>query len=193
MPRLHERQFRRALKELHKRKEAVVHEEEETLEFAAGGGSSPRSRGEPFPATGSGRCAGGVLVRTAQDLKSPEASSRLGFRATVRELDLVGTRLNFELVTGRGPKTGWVSIKVSGKDLLVRCGDPEVPSTCEATSENEEPPDLVAHEEEEDEVLSVDDEIELSHLEVDGEDDTEATESEGHGQMHQEDAGGGLS
>eukprot|EP00435_Cladocopium_sp_Y103_P024131 s1080_g5.t2 len=171
MPRLHERQLRRALRDLHHPKEAaaanghiVGPEDEELVESNAGAGS-PRSRGEPVPAAGStwevigGRCAGGVLVRTAQDLKSPEASGRLGFRATVRELELVGTRLNFELVTGRGPKTGWVSIKVSGKDLLVRCSDPEVPSTCEATSDNEEPPELETHEDEEDEVLSVDDEV----------------------------------
>ena len=37
-----------------------------------------------------------------------------------------------------------------------RCGDPEVPSTCEATSENEEPQEEMVEEEEE-EVLSVDD------------------------------------
>lgn len=167
MPRLHERQLRRALRDLHRKEAANGHtvagEDEELVESNAGAGT-PRSRGEPLPAAGStwevigGRCAGGVLVRTAQDLKSPEASGRLGFRATVRELELIGTRLNFELVTGRGPKTGWVSIKVSGKDLLVRCSDPEVPSTCEATSDNE-PPELEAHDDEEDEVLSVDDEV----------------------------------
>eukprot|EP00913_Durusdinium_trenchii_P009667 g9084.t1 len=60
-------------------------------------------------------------------------------------------------VTGRGPKTGWVSIKVSGKDLLVRL-EPEIPSTCEATSENEEPPELVAQDDDDEEVLSVESE-----------------------------------
>ncbi|CAJ1451224.1 unnamed protein product, partial [Effrenium voratum] len=122
----------------------------------------------PMPVTGStwqvigGRCAGGVLVRTGQDLKSPEAQLRLGFRAKVRELDLVGTRLHFELVDGFGPATGWVSIKFSGKDLLFRCGEPEVSGNERSVydpAEAEDLPELMAQEEEEEEeaeVLSVD-------------------------------------
>ncbi|CAJ1368631.1 unnamed protein product [Effrenium voratum] len=192
MPRLHERQFRRALTDLgedNKKAEPKAVSDtkaqkagalsrcalEEESFVAPGTPKSPKlartasiCSEPPMPVTGStwqvigGRCAGGVLVRTGQDLKSPEAQLRLGFRAKVRELDLVGTRLHFELVDGFGPATGWVSIKFSGKDLLFRCGEPEVSGNERSVydpAEAEDLPELMAQEEEEEEeaeVLSVD-------------------------------------
>lgn len=69
-----------------------------------------------------GRDTGGVLVRIEQDLKSAEASpSRLSCGSMVKELLLVGTRLKFELISGCGPNTGWVTTKLADKDLLVTC------------------------------------------------------------------------
>jgi len=63
---------------------------------------------------------GGILVRTGQELKSPAASGRLSTGAIVEELALVGERLQYRLAQGSGPHEGWVSIRITSKDLL-RC------------------------------------------------------------------------
>mmetsp|Transcript_15580 Transcript_15580/g.24876 ORF Transcript_15580/g.24876 Transcript_15580/m.24876 type:complete len:408 (+) Transcript_15580:98-1321(+) len=63
---------------------------------------------------------GGILVREGQELKSPESTSRLSTGALVEELKLAGDRLNYKLLSGTGPERGWVSIKISGKELLVK-------------------------------------------------------------------------
>mmetsp|Transcript_11238 Transcript_11238/g.19938 ORF Transcript_11238/g.19938 Transcript_11238/m.19938 type:complete len:415 (+) Transcript_11238:106-1350(+) len=63
---------------------------------------------------------GGVLVREGQELASLMASSRLSTGAEVEELNMVGDRLHYRLVVGEGPKDGWVSTKISGKELLSR-------------------------------------------------------------------------
>ncbi|CAE8723409.1 unnamed protein product [Polarella glacialis] len=65
-----------------------------------------------------GKDKGGLLVREGKDLKSSEASERLSTHAFVEELDLRGERLHYKLITGTGPDTGWVSLKLSGRDLL---------------------------------------------------------------------------
>jgi len=72
---------------------------------------------------------GGILVREGQDVRSPEAASRLATGARVRELQLVGDRLQYRKLKKKdaGPETGWVSIKLPGKDLLVKCEGPEEP------------------------------------------------------------------
>jgi surfactin synthase thioesterase subunit len=62
---------------------------------------------------------GGILVRQGQDLKSTQCDERLSTGALVEELKLVGERLHYKRLTGSGPDEGWVSLKVSGKDLLV--------------------------------------------------------------------------
>jgi len=64
---------------------------------------------------------GGILVREGQALGSPATKDRLSTGATVEELELVGERLHYKLVegTGTGPAEGWISIKVSGKELAV--------------------------------------------------------------------------
>lgn len=66
---------------------------------------------------------GGILVRKGQDLKSEQLSDRLSTGALVEELKLVGDRLHYKRLTGTGPEEGWVSLKVSGKELLTKKGD----------------------------------------------------------------------
>eukprot|EP00931_Biecheleriopsis_adriatica_P058118 TRINITY_DN34532_c0_g1_i2.p1 TRINITY_DN34532_c0_g1~~TRINITY_DN34532_c0_g1_i2.p1 ORF type:complete len:427 (+),score=89.17 TRINITY_DN34532_c0_g1_i2:106-1281(+) len=61
---------------------------------------------------------GGILVRQGQELSSPAAADRLSTGAEVEQLELVGDRLRYRLLTGTGPKDGWVSVRISGKDLL---------------------------------------------------------------------------
>lgn len=61
---------------------------------------------------------GGILVRQGQALSSPEADKRLGRGALVREVELAGERLCFQLLSGEGPETGWVSIKLKDKVLM---------------------------------------------------------------------------
>jgi len=67
------------------------------------------------------------MVREGKDLKSPAASDRLSTGAIVEELELVGERLHYRLVTGRGPDKGWVSLRIGEKTLLVREGAEEKP------------------------------------------------------------------
>lgn len=61
---------------------------------------------------------GGIIVREGQDLKSPQTAERLATGSVVEELDLFGERLHYKLETGTGPAEGWVSVQVSGKELL---------------------------------------------------------------------------
>eukprot|EP00930_Biecheleria_cincta_P033059 TRINITY_DN22900_c0_g1_i1.p1 TRINITY_DN22900_c0_g1~~TRINITY_DN22900_c0_g1_i1.p1 ORF type:complete len:348 (+),score=86.56 TRINITY_DN22900_c0_g1_i1:73-1116(+) len=64
---------------------------------------------------------GGILVRTGQDMTSAEAESRLGFGAIVKQVQLLGDRLQYAKISGDGPKFGWVSIKLKdGKELLTK-------------------------------------------------------------------------
>lgn len=67
-----------------------------------------------------GAASGGIMVRTGKDNSTPEAPSRLSTGALVRELELDGTRLQYELLNGTGPATGWVSIKTEKRELLVK-------------------------------------------------------------------------
>eukprot|EP00930_Biecheleria_cincta_P098262 TRINITY_DN89936_c0_g1_i1.p1 TRINITY_DN89936_c0_g1~~TRINITY_DN89936_c0_g1_i1.p1 ORF type:complete len:443 (-),score=65.78 TRINITY_DN89936_c0_g1_i1:250-1578(-) len=64
--------------------------------------------------------SGGILVRVGQQLNSQQSVSRLSAGAIVKELELHGDRLRYQLVHGEGPDEGWVSIKVKGKELLVK-------------------------------------------------------------------------
>lgn len=59
-------------------------------------------------------------MREGVDLKAPQLASRLSTGAVVKELALVGERLQYERLTGSGPDTGWVSIRLKDKDLLVK-------------------------------------------------------------------------
>jgi len=71
---------------------------------------------------------GGILVREGQDLKSPAAGDRLATGAVVEQLELVGERLNYRLVEGTGPASGWVSLRLTGKELLVPHEEPAAPA-----------------------------------------------------------------
>eukprot|EP00931_Biecheleriopsis_adriatica_P105403 TRINITY_DN79965_c0_g1_i1.p1 TRINITY_DN79965_c0_g1~~TRINITY_DN79965_c0_g1_i1.p1 ORF type:complete len:659 (-),score=145.19 TRINITY_DN79965_c0_g1_i1:17-1966(-) len=66
-----------------------------------------------------GAAGGGILVREGEKLASTELPQRLARGAVVQQKDLRGERLCFELIEGEGPKSGWVSLKAKGKELLV--------------------------------------------------------------------------
>lgn len=70
---------------------------------------------------------GGILVRKGQDLKSEQLADRLSTGALVEELKLVGERLHYKRLTGTGPEEGWISLKVSGKELVVRKDEDDTP------------------------------------------------------------------
>eukprot|EP00747_Dinoflagellata_sp_TGD_P208404 gnl/TRDRNA2_/TRDRNA2_81890_c0_seq1.p1 gnl/TRDRNA2_/TRDRNA2_81890_c0~~gnl/TRDRNA2_/TRDRNA2_81890_c0_seq1.p1 ORF type:complete len:135 (+),score=23.70 gnl/TRDRNA2_/TRDRNA2_81890_c0_seq1:127-531(+) len=63
---------------------------------------------------------GGVLVRTGQELGSPQADGRLSTGAIVEQIELVGERLHYKRRAGTGPKFGWISIFLSGRDLALK-------------------------------------------------------------------------
>ncbi|CAE7617342.1 unnamed protein product [Symbiodinium natans] len=66
---------------------------------------------------------GGILaplpVREKRETTSEQLEARLGTDAVVEELQLSGDRLHFKKIEGDGPDTGWVSIRLKGKELLV--------------------------------------------------------------------------
>lgn len=61
---------------------------------------------------------GGILVREGQDLMSAALPDRLSTGAVLAEEELVGERLRFRLLSGEGPKAGWVSLKLRDKVLV---------------------------------------------------------------------------
>lgn len=63
---------------------------------------------------------GGILVRTGSDLKSVACELKLSTGSVVEQVELLQERLNYRLKDGAGPTEGWVSLKVSGKPLLIR-------------------------------------------------------------------------
>jgi len=63
--------------------------------------------------------SGGILVRTGLETTSPQESERLSTGAYVKELELCGERLHYQKLSGSGPRSGWVSLKFKGKELLV--------------------------------------------------------------------------
>mmetsp|Transcript_44214 Transcript_44214/g.102122 ORF Transcript_44214/g.102122 Transcript_44214/m.102122 type:complete len:383 (-) Transcript_44214:234-1382(-) len=65
---------------------------------------------------------GGILIREGVDLKSTQCAERLSTGAVVEEVSLVGDRLQYKLLSGTGPAEGWASVKISGKELLVKAG-----------------------------------------------------------------------
>jgi len=79
------------------------------------------SSSELWEAVG-GASKGGLKVRTGKDISSPELPERLATGALVRalELDAASERVFYEKVSGAGPKTGWVSTTLKGKELLVK-------------------------------------------------------------------------
>lgn len=67
-----------------------------------------------------GEGKGGILVRQGKETNSPKEEERLTTGARVREVTLEDGRLHYQLLTGGGPQSGWVSIKLGDKDLLVK-------------------------------------------------------------------------
>lgn len=67
-----------------------------------------------------GAATNGILVREDRSIKSAELPERLATGASVREVELVGDRLQFQLVSGAGPASGWVSVKLKDKPLCQR-------------------------------------------------------------------------
>eukprot|EP00439_Symbiodinium_sp_Y106_P032013 s6565_g3.t2 len=75
---------------------------------------------------------GGILVRSGQATSSDQLSERLSTGARVEELDLVGERLHYKLVSGTGPAEGWVSLSLKDKPLLQRVGEKAKPDVKDA-------------------------------------------------------------
>jgi len=69
-----------------------------------------------------GAAKGGIVVRHGKDTASQEAAERLSHGACVRALLLEGGRMSYELISGSGPATGWVSLAAQGKALLEAAG-----------------------------------------------------------------------
>lgn len=65
---------------------------------------------------------GGIIVRVGKHLASTQQSQRLasGARVRVVERDVELGRVRYELLTGSGPPSGWVSISAHGKDLMTK-------------------------------------------------------------------------
>eukprot|EP00931_Biecheleriopsis_adriatica_P118210 TRINITY_DN93663_c0_g1_i1.p1 TRINITY_DN93663_c0_g1~~TRINITY_DN93663_c0_g1_i1.p1 ORF type:complete len:634 (+),score=75.13 TRINITY_DN93663_c0_g1_i1:114-2015(+) len=62
---------------------------------------------------------GGILVREGCSLASPQQPERLSTGACMEELSLRGDRLQYRLISGTGPITGWVSTRLNGKELVI--------------------------------------------------------------------------
>lgn len=63
---------------------------------------------------------GGIIVRKGVSTSSEQASSRLSTGALISQVSLEGDRLQYEKIKGTGPQTGWVSLKLKDKDLVVK-------------------------------------------------------------------------
>mmetsp|Transcript_31851 Transcript_31851/g.105606 ORF Transcript_31851/g.105606 Transcript_31851/m.105606 type:complete len:264 (+) Transcript_31851:197-988(+) len=82
-----------------------------------------------------GGATGGIIVREGQSLASAQLEERLATDAVVEEVELVGGRLRYQLHTGGGPCTGWVSLRLpAGKQLLIR--SPDANSAAESVDED---------------------------------------------------------
>jgi len=62
---------------------------------------------------------GGILVRVGKELDSDMKELRLSTGAVVKEQQRLDQRLYYALQHGEGPTSGWVTISVKGKALLV--------------------------------------------------------------------------
>jgi len=62
----------------------------------------------------------GIIVRTGKDKNSPECDDRLSKGAKIRVVATTASRVHYELVSGEGPKKGWVVMSAKGKDLLTK-------------------------------------------------------------------------
>lgn len=67
---------------------------------------------------------GGILVRSRKDLGSSLLPQRLCTGSVVKQLALEDGRLRYVLLKGTGPGAGWISVRVSGKELVVPAQKP---------------------------------------------------------------------
>ena len=81
-----------------------------------------RDRVGAAPEVVGGEGKGGILVREEASLSSPALAERLGTGSRVRQLRLRAGRLQYQLLEGAGPPTGWVSLRLAAGDLLARAG-----------------------------------------------------------------------
>jgi len=61
-----------------------------------------------------------LIVRSAQSLQSDAAPEWLMRGAVVQEAEISGQRLHYKLVSGMGPREGWISTKVKDRILAER-------------------------------------------------------------------------
>lgn len=62
----------------------------------------------------------GLVVRRGSSREAAAEAERLAVHSLVEELLIDGDRLNYKLLYGTGPPTGWVSLSSGGKALLVQ-------------------------------------------------------------------------
>mmetsp|Transcript_37083 Transcript_37083/g.77798 ORF Transcript_37083/g.77798 Transcript_37083/m.77798 type:complete len:91 (+) Transcript_37083:1-273(+) len=67
-----------------------------------------------------GASTGGIVVRNGANLSSPEEPQRLATGAQVERISVDGNRVQYKLLSGNGPPTGWVNLTMpkTGNPLL---------------------------------------------------------------------------
>eukprot|EP00930_Biecheleria_cincta_P071201 TRINITY_DN58720_c0_g1_i1.p1 TRINITY_DN58720_c0_g1~~TRINITY_DN58720_c0_g1_i1.p1 ORF type:complete len:1107 (+),score=253.54 TRINITY_DN58720_c0_g1_i1:32-3352(+) len=65
-------------------------------------------------------CRDGLVVRSDCSLSSAAHKARLAVGSVVKELDFSEGRLHYVLEKGDGPEIGWVTIRLRGKDLVLK-------------------------------------------------------------------------
>lgn len=69
-----------------------------------------------------------IIVRQERDLQSEQLTERLSTGAIVEEIELFGDRLHYSRLSGTGPQTGWVSLRMARKELLIPVKPPARPA-----------------------------------------------------------------
>jgi len=67
-----------------------------------------------------GETTNGIRVRAGREFDSVQEKARLSTGALLEEVELCGERLHYKLLEGHGPASGWVSLAVGGKVLVVK-------------------------------------------------------------------------
>jgi len=102
--------------------------------------AAPREGAQRWKVVG-GSENGGIIVRTEKSINSKAAAERLNKGALVEQVQLIGERLQYQLVTGTGPAQGWISLTASGKKLVVPMKQEEPKVVVE--TQHAEPVDVV--------------------------------------------------
>jgi len=68
------------------------------------------------------KAASGVVVRTAESLKSAEVG-RFAELAALKKMEQKGNRMKVQRLRGKGPEEGWISPTVAGKDVIAKVLD----------------------------------------------------------------------